>query len=97
MSYGLRFYTDRDGVSNGSTYAICMDIPPLTSASDCTMRTCSVIIYYQYPGKPEREYARELFEWAKPSPEDRGGLHNATTGPKVLIIGHEPKFGPRSR
>jgi hypothetical protein len=53
--------------------------------------------YYQYPGKPELEDARELFEWAIPSPEDRGGLHNATTGPKVLIIGHEPKFGPRSR
>lgn len=44
MSYGLRSYIDGDGLSYWIHGRVCLDIPPLTAASDCTMRTCSVII-----------------------------------------------------
>jgi hypothetical protein len=46
--------------------------------------------YYGYPGNPELEDARKLFEWAvSPLPDD-GKFHLLENGPKVAIIGDAP-------
>jgi hypothetical protein len=96
MSYGLRFYIDRDGVSY---WIHGRDLPGHPASHGCIGLYDEDMQhdYYKYPEKPVLEDARKLFEWAILSPADDGGLHDVTNGPKVLIIDQESRSGPRSR
>ncbi|HUI44424.1 MAG TPA: L,D-transpeptidase [Nitrospirota bacterium] len=96
MSYGLRFYINREG---GSYWIHGRDLPGYPASHGCIGLYDEEMQhdYYKYPEKPMLEDARKLFAWAIPSPADRGGEYDVRTGPKVLIIDHEPRSGPRSR
>jgi hypothetical protein len=93
MNYGLRFHIDRDGVSY---WFHGRDLPGYPASHGC------IGLYdedmqnktYNYPAKPELEDAMKLFDWAVPSHPNSGGLHDLENGPKVLIIGNAPGYGP---
>jgi hypothetical protein len=96
MSYALRFFIDRDGIGY---WIHGRDLPGYPASHGCIGLYDEVMqnAYYKYPKKPELDDARILFEWVTSSLPDDGGYHTLDDGPRVLIVGHAPGTGPRSR
>lgn len=96
MSYALRFYSDRDGVGY---WIHGRDLPGYPASHGCVGLYDESMQkeFFKYPENPELDDARILFEWVTSSFPDDGGYHTLEDGPKVLIVGHAPGTGPRSR
>jgi hypothetical protein len=96
ITYGLRFFIDRDGVSY---WIHGRDLPGYPASHGC------IGLYdedmqkkiYSYPETPELTDAKKLYEWVvSPLPDD-GRRHELENGPRVLIIGKAPGSRPASR
>jgi hypothetical protein len=89
MTYGLRFFVNRDGVSY---WFHGRDLPGYPASHGC------IGLYdenmqkeiYGYPDTPELEDAKKLFEWVLSPLSDDGGWHELENGPSVVIIGDTP-------
>lgn len=89
MTYALRFYVDRKGVS---FWIHGRDIPGYPVSHGCIGLYDEVMQkkYYGFPRKPVLEDAKRLYEWIVDQASDDGKFHDVEDGPKVLIIGHAP-------
>lgn len=96
ITYGLRFFIDRDGVSY---WFHGRDLPGYPASHGC------IGLYdesmqkdiYNYPETPELADAKRLYDWVVSSLPDDGRRHELENGPLVLIIGKAPGYRPAAR
>jgi hypothetical protein len=97
ITYGLRFFIDRDGVSY---WIHGRDMPGYPASHGC------IGLYdedmqkeiYNYPETSELADAKKLYEWVVSPLADDGRRHELENGPRVLIIGKAPgsRWAPRN-
>jgi len=96
ITYGLRFFIDRDGVSY---WIHGRDLPGYPASHGC------IGLYdedmqreiYHYPETSELADAKKLYEWVVSPLTDDGRRHELENGPRVLIIGKAPGSRRASR
>jgi len=93
MNYGLRFYTNRKGVS---FWIHGRDLPGYPASHGCIGLYDEEMQkkYYGYPKNPELEDAKALFEWVISPLQDDGKFHILKKGTKMLVIGSAPGTKP---
>lgn len=93
MNYGLRFYTNRKGVS---FWIHGRDLPGYPASHGCIGLYDEEMQkkYYGYPKNPELEDTKMLFEWVISPLQDDGKFHILKDGPKMLVIGSAPGTKP---
>ena len=93
MYHGLRFYTNRKGVS---FWIHGRDLPGYPASHGCIGLYDEEMQkkYYGYPKNPELEDAKMLFEWVISPLQDDGKFHILKDDPKMLVIGSAPGTKP---
>jgi len=94
MHYGLRFYTNRKGIS---FWIHGRDLPGYPASHGCIGLYDEEMQkkYYGFPENPVLEDAKILFEWVIVPLVDDGGFHTVKDRLKMLIIGNAPGTKPR--
>ncbi|MCM2359285.1 MAG: L,D-transpeptidase [Geobacteraceae bacterium] len=89
MHYALRFLISKRGVA---FWIHGRDIPGYPASHGCVGLYDEEMQkkYYRFPGEPQLEAARTLYEWAIGGAPDDGRLTTLKNGPKALITGKSP-------
>ncbi|HEY5976024.1 MAG TPA: L,D-transpeptidase, partial [Geobacteraceae bacterium] len=86
MHYGLRFYTNREGVD---FWLHGRDVPGYPQSHGCIGLYDEEMQkrFYHYPSQPLLMDARTLYQWAIAPLQDSDDLTELNDGPRVRIIG----------